>query len=72
MKRNKVDTKPQAQSNFDVTSFQSQQILDDFIMGTKQNFIVGTDQWTDGVSYRGATLRLTRLIPNPRRKAIST
>jgi hypothetical protein len=64
--KNKVDTKPQARSNFDVTSFRRKQIL--------QNFIVGRDGWTDGrtdgwmdgrtdgqtdrVSYRGATSRL--------------
>jgi hypothetical protein len=52
--KNKVDTKPQARSNFDVTSFRLKQI--------SQNFIVGTDHPskhpTDRVSYRGATSRL--------------
>jgi hypothetical protein len=38
--KNKVDTKPQARSNFDVTSFQRKQI--------SQNFIVGADHRTDG------------------------
>jgi hypothetical protein len=36
----KVDTKPQAQSNVDVTSFRRKQI--------SQNFIIGTDGQTDG------------------------
>jgi hypothetical protein len=35
----KVDTKPQAQSNFDLGSFQRKQI--------SQNFIVGTDHQTN-------------------------
>jgi hypothetical protein len=38
--RNKIDTKPQARSNFDVTSFRLKQI--------SQNFIVETDGSTDG------------------------
>jgi hypothetical protein len=68
---NKVVTKPQVQSNCDVTSFRHKQI--------SQNFIVGTDQPMDGPtngptdqpsnigSYRGATLRL-----KSRTKAIKT
>jgi hypothetical protein len=36
---NKVDTKPQVQSKFDVTSFRRNQI--------SQNFIVGTDDTSD-------------------------
>jgi hypothetical protein len=51
MKANKVVTKPQARSNCDVTSFQSD-------MGTDGQMDQQTDQPTNIVSYRGATLRL--------------
>jgi hypothetical protein len=33
--QNKVDAKPQARSNFDVTSFRRKQILQNLIVGTK-------------------------------------
>jgi hypothetical protein len=36
---NKVDTKPQARNNFDVTSFQRKKILQNFIMGTDRRTI---------------------------------
>jgi hypothetical protein len=38
----KLNTKPQARSNLDVTSFRRKQI--------SQNFIVGTDGQTDGLT----------------------
>jgi hypothetical protein len=53
---NKVDTKPQARSNFDVTSFRRKQIFHNFIVGMDRP----TDQPMDGVSYRGATSRLQK------------
>jgi hypothetical protein len=57
---NKVDTKPQVRSNFDVTSFLRKQILQIFIVGTDHPSNGRTNRPTDGVnySYRGATLHL--------------
>ena len=52
MPKNKVGTKPQARSNFDVTSFRRKQILQNFIAGTAE-FHYGdrpTDGQTDGLS----------------------
>jgi hypothetical protein len=44
---NKVDTKPQARSIFDVTSFRSEQILKNLIVGTDGPSDRQRDQQTD-------------------------
>jgi hypothetical protein len=45
--QNKVDTKPQARSNFDVTSFRRKQILQNFIVVTDHPSIHPSDGWTE-------------------------
>jgi hypothetical protein len=52
----------QAQSNCDVTSFRSKQILQNFIVETDRTTDQQTDQLTNKVSYRGATLSLKILF----------
>ena len=59
--QNKVDTKPQAQSNFDVTSFRRKQISKNFIMGTYHRTDQPTDQLTDRPS-DGRTKRVIEVL----------
>ena len=59
--KNKVVTKPQAQTNCDVTSFRSDMGTDGPTNGwTNQLTNQPTNQPTNIVSYRGTTLRLKR------------